>query len=61
MYTKEETLGEINRCLDRMSNELEPKTHCCECTPGKHKQRHMVHIQYFNCNCDPNKYILNKN
>ena len=23
--------------LDDIANSLEPNTHCCECTPGKHQ------------------------
>jgi len=51
----------IEAYITRLSDEAEPKTHCCECTPGEHFQRHFVHIQYQGCQCDPKKYILNKN
>ena len=51
----------INDFLEDVSDSLEPETHCCECTPGKYQERHNVHIQYPNCNCDPNKYVLKRN
>lgn len=53
--------SEINKYLDKLANGLEPKTHCCECTPGDHYERHVVHIQYPGCNCDPKKYVLRRN
>ena len=52
---------EIDKELEELEELLEPKTHCCECTPGEHLQRHNIHIQYPNCNCDPKKYILMRN
>ena len=51
-----------NYYLELKARDLEPKTHCCECTPGTYRfQTHMVHIQYPNCSCDPKKYVLKKN
>lgn len=47
--------------LNDLSTDLEPKTHCCECTPGEHFERHMVHIQYPNCNCKKEGFILKRN
>ncbi len=47
--------------LKSVADSLEPRSHCCECTPGDHFERHMVHIQYPDCNCDPRKYKLNYN
>ena len=52
---------EIDEMLANLSDELEPTTHCCECTLGKYFQRHAVHIQYKHCGCDPKYYVLNKN
>jgi len=56
-----EYIGEVEKFLFNMSMSLEPKTHCCECTPGEHFERHLVHIQYPNCNCMPQKYIKKVN
>lgn len=53
--------GKLEEELARIADNLEPKTHCCECTPGEHFERHLVHIQYPNCNCNPEKYILKRN
>ena len=52
---------EINKLLENISNDLEPKTHCCECTPGKHFERHMVHIQYPDCKCKKEDFALKRN
>lgn len=42
----------IEDLLENQSKELEPKTHCCECSKGDHfDPRHLVHIQYPKCNC----------
>ena len=51
IYSKED--GVISSFLEDLADNLEPKTHCCECAPGEHFERHMVHIQYANCTCDP--------
>lgn len=51
----------VEEYLKDLSDNLEPKTHCCECTPGKHYERHMVHIQYPDCDCKPENYILKRN
>ena len=50
-----------SKLLTVIADSLEPKTHCCECTPGEHFERHLVHIQYPDCNCNPEKYILKRN
>lgn len=42
-------------------DDLEPKTHCCECTPGSHFEKHLVHIQYPKCDCLSKDYILKTN
>jgi len=47
--------------LEDLAESLEPNTHCCECTPGEHFERHMVHIQYPDCSCKPEDYILKRN
>jgi hypothetical protein len=53
---------EIEDYLQKMADDLEPKTHCCECTKGPHYDvPHFVHIQYPNCKCDPKNYVLRKN
>ena len=52
---------DVEAYLQSLADELEPKTHCCECTPGNHFCMHMVHIQYPDCDCDPAKYILKRN
>ncbi len=44
--------------LGKVSDIVEPDTHCCECT---REERHMIHIQYPDCACKKEKYILNKN
>lgn len=44
--------------MNQRADELEPKTHCCECTS---RERHSVHIQYPNCKCKQTKYILKNN
>lgn len=54
-------LEEREAYLEKLVEDLEPKTHCCECTPGKHYQPHSIHIQYPNCDCDPKKYVLKRN
>lgn len=51
----------VEKYLKDLADNLEPKTHCCECTPGRLYCVHFVHIQYPECNCDPEKYILKKN
>ena len=51
----------VNEYLEKVASRLEPKTHCCECTPGDHYERHTVHIQYPGCKCDPKKYVLRRN
>lgn len=51
----------IEAYLNNKADSLEPNTHCCECTPGEHCERHLVHIQYPGCNCDPKKYVLKVN
>ncbi|KKN76311.1 hypothetical protein LCGC14_0371630 [marine sediment metagenome] len=51
----------IEKKLEAMADSLEPKTHCCECTPGEHFERHMVHIQYPDCTCDKANYVLKRN
>ncbi len=50
-----------NKFLNDFADSLEPKTHCCECTPGKYYQVHRIHIQYPNCNCNPKFYRLERN
>ena len=61
IYIKITNGDEINKFLEKKAEELEPKTHCCECTPGDHYERHAIHIQYPGCNCDPKKYVLKVN
>jgi len=51
----------VENYLNNLTDALEPRTHCCECTPGKHFQTHMVHIQYPDCTCDPKDYVLKRN
>jgi len=53
--------GAIEAYLTKIAKEATPVTHCCECTPGQFFQRHVVHIQYLDCDCDPKKYVLKKN
>lgn len=54
--------NKVENYLEEMARNLEPKTHCCECTPGKYYDvPHFVHIQYFECKCNPAKYILKRN
>jgi len=53
--------NEIEELLKTTADDLEPKTHCCECTEGIHKCRHFVHIQYPNCKCKPEHYVLKVN
>lgn len=52
---------DLEKIFDDWDKKIEPHTHCCECTPGPNYQQHLVHIQYPNCKCDPEKYILKKN
>jgi len=52
---------EVVQYLTDMAENLDPKTHCCECTPGDHFERHGVHIQYPDCKCDPEKFVLKRN
>ena len=54
-------MTKLNKYLEKRVIDLEPKTHCCGCTPGDHFERHTVHIQYPNCRCNPNKYVLKRN
>jgi len=61
VYKIEEKTNEIGNYLTDMAENLEPKTHCCECTPGERFQKHTVHIQYPDCKCDPNKFVFNIN
>jgi len=61
MRKDENIESEIDKCLDKLVNGLEPKTHCCECTPGDHYERHVIHIQYPECDCVPEKYVLKVN
>lgn len=51
----------IEEYLINMADSLEPTTHCCECTPGSHFEKHMVHIQYQDCTCKKEDFVLNKN
>lgn len=51
----------IEQHLVELANNLEPKTHCCECTPGDYFQKHAVHIQYPDCTCHKGNYILTRN
>lgn len=51
----------IEDFLETTAEELEPQTHCCECTPGEYYELHLVHIQYFNCNCKKKDYIFKRN
>lgn len=51
----------VSKYIEDLAKDLEPKTHCCECTPGENFERHMVHIQYPNCTCDKAKYVLKGN
>lgn len=57
----EEGQATTEKYLEKLARDLEPQTHCCECTPGDHYQKHLVHIQYPKCNCDPKKYMLKVN
>lgn len=56
----EEYEDRVEDFLDDLGEDLEPTTHCCECTPGDHYERHMVHIQYPDCTCESRNYILKK-
>lgn len=51
----------VSKYIADLAKDLEPESHCCECTPGEHFERHMVHIQYPDCTCDPKKFVLVKN
>jgi len=50
----------VEEYLEETVENLEPTTHCCECTPGKHFERHMVHIQYPKCNCKKEGFVLKR-
>jgi len=59
---------EINAFLKRANALVEPKTHCCFCTPGpEFRDRHPVnngvpvHTQLPNCRCNPENFVLNNN
>ena len=47
----------IDDFVEKTASDLDVKTHCCECTPGEHNERHLVHIQYPDCKCNPEFYI----
>lgn len=51
----------IEADLEALADSLEPDTHCCECTPGPHFERHAVHIQYPDCPCKKENYVLKRN
>jgi len=53
--------SDVEEYLGNLAGKLEPKTHCCECTPGEHFERHGIHIQYPDCKCDPEKFVLKGN
>lgn len=56
------TLSEVDVFLEEVSKSLEPKTHCCECTPGdNYDVPHGCHIQYPDCKCNPEKFVLKRN
>jgi len=57
--------AEIYAFLERMDVLLEPKTHCCYCTPGLEFQGrhpatdgHPLHTQFPNCRCKPENYVM---
>lgn len=52
---------DIEGYLKHLSDSVEPKTHCCECTPGDHFERHVVHIQYPDCSCKEENFVLRWN
>lgn len=52
---------DLDKLFDEWDKKLEPHTHCCECTKGKHYQRHVVHIQYPDCTCLPKHFVLKRN
>lgn len=54
-------LKPLDALISKRVEELEPKTHCCQCTPGNHQEKHLVHVQFPICTCDPNKYVLARN
>ena len=51
----------VESFLAATADDLEPKTHCCECTPGSYFEKHLVHIQYPKCDCLSKDYILKTN
>ncbi len=59
--SNEKLREEAEKYLEDVADSLEPDTHCCECTPGKHFERHGVHIQYPDCGCNPKNYVLKRN
>ena len=53
--------NKVEDFLGDLADGLEPKTHCCECTPGANFQRHGVHIQYTDCLCKEKDFVLKRN
>jgi len=51
----------LETLLGKLADGLEPKTHCCECSEGEHKCKHTVHIQYPDCTCKKEGWVLRKN
>jgi hypothetical protein len=50
---------EVEEHLKILVNSCEVDTHCCECTPGPHFERHAFHIQYpkGDCKCKKEDYV----
>ena len=66
--TSEKANAKVDAFLEWAYAVLEPKTHCCHCTPGpgfraRHpaKDGHPVHAQIPNCKCKPENYVLTNN
>lgn len=52
----------IELLCKKQNEDLEPKSHCCECTKGdNYDPFHQIHIQYKNCNCKKENYVLKNN
>lgn len=61
-FKMSEENDKVEEYLVELAESLEPKTHCCECTPGVNQDLpHFVHIQYIDCLCKEEDYILKRN
>lgn len=62
LFAPNEEEKSVESFLRETAENLEPETHCCECTPGdKYDMPHMVHIQYPDCNCKKEDFVLKRN